>query len=109
MTTIKHYKYQVWAERAEAHTPPDKKWTEQELLNAYDEENNYYTQGLKEFENEAEAQAYYKNLEPMLPYKHNTSIGYVVNYEVIGLDKITVGEDGEEEWQHIAMRTREEK
>lgn len=101
--------YKVWAERGEARTKADEEWTEAEILDNYNNQTSCEPRTLKEFETEQEALDYYNGLEPMETHKQATNLGYVLLYEVLGVDKVGTVEGDEVEWEQLAIKTMEYK
>lgn len=97
--------YKVWVERGEARTKADEEWTEAEILADYNSQTCYEPRTLKEFDTEQEALDYYNGLEPMKTHRQATNLGYVLLYEVIGIDKAGTAEGEEIEWEQLAIKT----
>lgn len=101
--------YRVWAERGEARTKANERWTEEEVLADYNSQTCYEPHTLQEFNTKQEALDYYNWLEPMKTHKLATNLGYVLVYEVIGVDKVGTVEGEEIEWEQLAIKTMEYK
>lgn len=91
--------YRVLSETVETRTSKGDRWTEQELLDDYHSKSTLEPSVLLVSLGGSDAEDYYDELEPATPYERKTSIGWVLEYEVIILEKIKVDEN----WEFIEL------